>query len=104
MTIRNKLNSPRPSVAQIGAVTALENNKILLDSGATHSAIGDLSLFIDLKSASMKPSVSSSEQFDIGAIGRNKLNTKFGPIIVKDVLYCPAILGIVLSIGQLLDQ
>ncbi|MBW0501750.1 hypothetical protein O181_041465 [Austropuccinia psidii MF-1] len=104
MTIRKNINSPGPSVAQIGAVLALENNEILLDSGATHSVVGDLSLFIDLKSANMKPSVVSSEQFNVGAIGSIKFNTKFGPMIVKDVLYCHAIPGIVLSIGQLLDQ
>ncbi|MBW0536508.1 hypothetical protein O181_076223 [Austropuccinia psidii MF-1] len=104
MAIRAKVASPRLSVAQIGAVPALENNEILLDSGATHSVIGDLSLFIDLKSANMKLSVASSEQFDVGAIGSIKLNTKFGLMIVKNVLYCAAIPGIVLSIGQLLDQ
>ncbi|MBW0511508.1 hypothetical protein O181_051223 [Austropuccinia psidii MF-1] len=104
MTMRKKINSPGPSVAQIGAVPELENNKILLDSGATHSVVGDLSLFIDLKSANIKLSVASSEQFDVGAIGSIKLNTKFSPMIVKFVRYCPAIPGIVLSIGQLLDQ
>ncbi|MBW0559712.1 hypothetical protein O181_099427 [Austropuccinia psidii MF-1] len=104
LTVRKKINSPGPSVAQLGAVPELENNEILLDSGATHSVVGDLSLFTDLKPANMKLSVASSEQFDVGAIRSIKLNTKFGLMIVQDVLYCAAIPGIVLSIGQLLDQ
>ncbi|MBW0540614.1 hypothetical protein O181_080329 [Austropuccinia psidii MF-1] len=104
MMVGARITSPRPSVAQIGAVPVLENNEILLYSGATHSVVEDLYLFIDLKSANMKLSVSSSEQFDVGAVGSIKLNTKFGPMVIKDVLYCAAIPGIVLSIGQLLDQ
>ncbi|MBW0508827.1 hypothetical protein O181_048542 [Austropuccinia psidii MF-1] len=104
MTVRARITSPRPSVAQIGAVPALESNEVLLDSGATHSVVGDLSLFIDLKSTNMKLSVASSEQFDVGAVGNIKLNTNFGPMFIRNVLYCTAIPGIVLSIGQLLDQ
>ncbi|MBW0535088.1 hypothetical protein O181_074803 [Austropuccinia psidii MF-1] len=104
MAVRTRINSLRLSIAKIGAVPALENNEILLDSGATHSVVGDLSLFIDLKSTNMKLSVASSEKFDVGAIGSIKLITKFGPMIVENVLYCSAIPGVVLSIGQLLDQ
>ncbi|MBW0533155.1 hypothetical protein O181_072870 [Austropuccinia psidii MF-1] len=104
MSVRNKNTSPRPSIAPIGAVPALENNEMLLDSGATHSVVGDLSLFIDSKSTSMKLSVASSEQFDVGVIGSIKLNTMFGPMIVKNVLYCAKFPGIVLSIGQLINQ
>ncbi|MBW0583837.1 hypothetical protein O181_123552 [Austropuccinia psidii MF-1] len=37
MKVKDRINSPRPSIARIGAVPALENNEILLDSGATHS-------------------------------------------------------------------
>ncbi|MBW0572525.1 hypothetical protein O181_112240 [Austropuccinia psidii MF-1] len=98
MTVKNRINSPRPSIAQIGAVLALENNEILLDSGATHSVIGDLSLFINLKSTNMTLSVASSKQFDVGAVGSIKLDTKFGLMVAKNVLYCAAIPGIVLSI------
>ncbi|MBW0480725.1 hypothetical protein O181_020440 [Austropuccinia psidii MF-1] len=104
MTIRNKINYPRPSVAQIGAFPALQNNEILLDSGATQSVVGDLSLLIYLKSANMKLSVASSEQFDIGALRSIKLNTNFGQMVTKGVFYCAAIPVIVLSTGQLLDQ
>ncbi|MBW0487121.1 hypothetical protein O181_026836 [Austropuccinia psidii MF-1] len=75
--VKKRINSPRLSVAQIGAVPALENNEILLDSRATHSAVGDLSLFINLNPADIKLSVASSEPFDVGTIRSIKLNTKF---------------------------
>ncbi|MBW0559871.1 hypothetical protein O181_099586 [Austropuccinia psidii MF-1] len=104
MMVKNRINSPRPLVSWIGVVPELEKNEILLDSGATHSVIGDLSLFINLKSTNMKLSVTSSEQFDVGAIRSIKLNTKSGLMVVKNMLYCAAILGIVLSIGQLMNQ
>ncbi|MBW0580842.1 hypothetical protein O181_120557 [Austropuccinia psidii MF-1] len=104
MTVKNRINSSRPSIARIGAVLALENNEILLDSGATHSVVGDLSLFINLKSTNMTLSIASSKQFDVGAVGSIKLNTKFSSMVAKNVLYCAAIPGIVLSIGQLINQ
>ncbi|MBW0491418.1 hypothetical protein O181_031133 [Austropuccinia psidii MF-1] len=101
---RNMVNQSKSSVARIGMVLALENNEILLDSGATHSVVGDLSLFTDTRHTNMRLSVASSEQFNIDIIGRIKLKTKFGTLIVRNVLYCAAIPGIVLSIGQLLNQ
>ncbi|MBW0583158.1 hypothetical protein O181_122873, partial [Austropuccinia psidii MF-1] len=104
MKVKDRINSPRPSIARIRAVLALENNEILLDSGATHSVVGDVSLFTDLRTTDMRLSVASSKQFNVGAIGRMKLKTKFGTMMVDNVLYCSAIPGIVLSIGQLIEQ
>ncbi|MBW0472055.1 hypothetical protein O181_011770 [Austropuccinia psidii MF-1] len=101
---RNMVIQSKSSVARIGTVPALENNEILLDSGATNSVVGDLSLFSDTRHTNMRLSVASSEQFNIDIIGSIKLKTKFGTLVVRNVLYCAAIPGIVLSIGQLLTQ
>ncbi|MBW0590488.1 hypothetical protein O181_130203 [Austropuccinia psidii MF-1] len=52
----------------------------------------------------MKLSVASSGQLDIDIIGSIKLKTHFRTLIVRNVLYCEAIPGTVLLIGQLLTQ
>ncbi|MBW0535338.1 hypothetical protein O181_075053 [Austropuccinia psidii MF-1] len=92
------------NIASIGVVPLLENNEAFLDSGATHSVVGDISLFANVTPTDMKISVASSHQFNVDAIGNVPLNTAYGEILVKDVLYCKAIKRIVLSIGQLISQ
>ncbi|MBW0468093.1 hypothetical protein O181_007808 [Austropuccinia psidii MF-1] len=98
-------STPRHSnIASIGVVPSLENNEALLDSGATHSVVGDISLFANVKSTDMKLSVASSHQFNVDTIGDVRLNTIYGSILIKNVLYCKNITGIVLSIVQLISQ
>ncbi|MBW0514024.1 hypothetical protein O181_053739 [Austropuccinia psidii MF-1] len=91
-------------VASIGAIPTLENEEALLDSGETHSAVGDICLFTIITKADMNLLVSSSHRFPVDAIGDVTLMTLQGLLFVKDILLCKAIKGIVLSIGKLISQ
>ncbi|MBW0503131.1 hypothetical protein O181_042846 [Austropuccinia psidii MF-1] len=92
------------SVAEIGVVPMLEQNEVLLDSGATHSVVGDISLFTKFQRADMNLSVASQQSYPVVAIGQIVLKLENGSLIVDNVLYCKQIPGIVLSIGQLMCQ
>ncbi|MBW0491020.1 hypothetical protein O181_030735 [Austropuccinia psidii MF-1] len=94
----------KATVASIGAVPMLETKEALLDSGATHSVIGHISLFTSMKKANMHLLVASSHRFPADAIGNITLMTPQGCLFIKDMLLCKAIKGVVLSIGQLISQ
>ncbi|MBW0538074.1 hypothetical protein O181_077789 [Austropuccinia psidii MF-1] len=81
-----------------------ENTEALLDSGATHLVVGNISLLDNFWPADMNLSVASSHQFCVEGIGELRLNTPSGILHVQDVLYCKVIDGIILSIGQMLSQ
>ncbi|MBW0583484.1 hypothetical protein O181_123199 [Austropuccinia psidii MF-1] len=88
-----------PSVAQVGVVPTLENGEGLLDSGATHSVLGNISLFTQLLPANILLTVASQHCFNVDNIRTIQLNTSNGVLNLSNVLYCKAILGIVLSMG-----
>ncbi|MBW0562627.1 hypothetical protein O181_102342 [Austropuccinia psidii MF-1] len=92
------------TVAAIGSILLLENSEAMPDSGATHSVVGDVSLFTRLSPTNMILTVASRDKFHVGAIGDILLNTCNGPLLIKDVLYCKHIPGIVLSIGRFHSQ
>ncbi|MBW0533602.1 hypothetical protein O181_073317 [Austropuccinia psidii MF-1] len=81
-----------------------ENTEALLDSGATHSVVGNISLLDNLWPANINLSVASSHQFHVEGIGELRLNTPSGLLHIWDVLYCKVIDGIILSIGQMISQ
>ncbi|MBW0540546.1 hypothetical protein O181_080261 [Austropuccinia psidii MF-1] len=91
-------------VAEIGVAPMLEQNEVLLDLGATHSVVGDISLFTKLQHADMNLSVASQQSYPVVAISQIVLKLENGSLIVDNVLYCKQIPGIVLSIGQLMCQ
>ncbi|MBW0509846.1 hypothetical protein O181_049561 [Austropuccinia psidii MF-1] len=101
---RTKLNQKSASIAEIGVVPALEQNEASLDSGATHSVVGNLSLFSHLWDADMTLSVASRKMYPVVTIGQIILKTKTGTLIVDGRLYCKHIPGMALSIGHLLKQ
>ncbi|MBW0500251.1 hypothetical protein O181_039966 [Austropuccinia psidii MF-1] len=101
---RGQSSQQSPHVAAIGVIPVFENSKALLDSGATHSVVGDLSLLVNIRPADMSLSVASSHRFWVENIGELRLMTPFGPLHVKDVLHCRAINDVVLSIGHLISQ
>ena len=68
------------NVASMGVVP-------LLDSGATHSVLGELSLFTSLTANDMVLSVASSESFKVNGIGTIILDTPHGPLRLNNVLY-----------------
>ncbi|MBW0542144.1 hypothetical protein O181_081859 [Austropuccinia psidii MF-1] len=94
----------KANVASIGAVPAMEYNEALLDSGATHSVVGDASLFTALQKTNMTLSVASSHQFPVDYISNIALKTCEGTLTIKNVLLCDAIKGAVLSIEQMISQ
>ncbi|MBW0540455.1 hypothetical protein O181_080170 [Austropuccinia psidii MF-1] len=56
-------------------VPALEYDKAFLDSGATHSVVGDTSLFTALRRTNIALLIASSHQFQVDYIGNIFLNT-----------------------------
>ncbi|MBW0501193.1 hypothetical protein O181_040908 [Austropuccinia psidii MF-1] len=73
-----KARHKRANVAGIGVVSTLEASEALLDSGATHSVVGNILLFTSLTSTDMTLSVASSKSFQVNAIGTVGFYTSCG--------------------------
>ncbi|MBW0584554.1 hypothetical protein O181_124269, partial [Austropuccinia psidii MF-1] len=101
---RNRSRQSSATIASMGIVPTLEEDDALLDSGATHSVVGNISLFTSLKSTDMVLSVASSHSFKVNGIGEIQLNTPNGTIKIRNVLYCKHISGTILSLGHLLNE
>ncbi|MBW0542700.1 hypothetical protein O181_082415, partial [Austropuccinia psidii MF-1] len=101
---RTKAKHQRPNITGMGVVSTLEAGEALIDSGATHSVVGNLSLFTSLAPIDMTLSVASSESFEVDAIGTILLHTSGGPLRLNNVLYCRHIPGVILSLGHLLKE
>ncbi|MBW0523568.1 hypothetical protein O181_063283 [Austropuccinia psidii MF-1] len=91
-------------IASIGAIPAMECDEALLDSGVTHSVVGDISPFSTMQEANITLLVASSHQFMVDTIGDITLTTLQGQFTIKNVILCPEITGVVLSIGQMISQ
>ncbi|MBW0534653.1 hypothetical protein O181_074368 [Austropuccinia psidii MF-1] len=94
----------RVDVASIGAIPALEYGEALLDSGATHSVVGDVSLFTTMQKTNITLLVASSHKFMVETIREITLTTRQGILTLQNVLFCPAITGVILSISQMVSQ
>ncbi|MBW0490659.1 hypothetical protein O181_030374 [Austropuccinia psidii MF-1] len=101
---RNKAPHQQANVAGIGIVSALEGGNALLDSGATHSVVGNILLFTSLTPTDMTLSVASSKSYKVDAIGTIVLNTPTGKLEINNVLYCRSIPGVIISLGHLLKE
>ncbi|MBW0478111.1 hypothetical protein O181_017826 [Austropuccinia psidii MF-1] len=101
---RNQFKECAANVAGFDATPSIETIEALLDSGATHSVVGNISLFTYLLTTNMTLSVASNDKFTIVGIGRINLNIGNSFLEVDDVLYCKDIPGIILSIGKLIAQ
>ncbi|MBW0490169.1 hypothetical protein O181_029884 [Austropuccinia psidii MF-1] len=104
MKLRTHPTENRTSIASLDTGPSIESLEALLDSGATHSVVGDLSLFSDIKPANMSLSVASKQKLPVVGIGQIRLKIGGSTLIIKHVLYCKGIPGIILSIGQMLTQ
>ncbi|MBW0468083.1 hypothetical protein O181_007798 [Austropuccinia psidii MF-1] len=92
------------SVAGFDAGPLLESLEALLNSGATHSVVGDISLFTHMTTTNMSLSVSSNQKLPVVGIGQIRLRIGDGFLTINNVLYCKEIPGIILSISQMLGQ
>ncbi|MBW0517033.1 hypothetical protein O181_056748 [Austropuccinia psidii MF-1] len=101
---RNWYHQPTATLASMGIVPTLEGDDALLDLGAKHLVVGNISLFTSLKPTDMVLSVASSHSFQVNGIGEIKLRTTEGFLTVKNVLYCKHILGTILLLGHLLNE
>ncbi|MBW0478944.1 hypothetical protein O181_018659 [Austropuccinia psidii MF-1] len=88
----------------MGVVPILENDEALINSGATHSVVGNLLLFTSWEPTDMRLSVASSESFKVNATGSIALKTPYGLFQLNNVLYCSDIPGVILSLGHLLRE
>ncbi|MBW0483645.1 hypothetical protein O181_023360 [Austropuccinia psidii MF-1] len=57
------------NVASFDTSPSIESLKALLDSGATHSVVGDISLFTSMSPTNMNLSVASNHKFMVVGIG-----------------------------------
>ncbi|MBW0549491.1 hypothetical protein O181_089206, partial [Austropuccinia psidii MF-1] len=101
---RNRSRQSSATIASMGIVPTLEEDDALLDSGATHLVVGNISLFTSLKSTDMVLSIASSHLFKVNGIGKIQLNTPNGTIKINNVLYCKHISGTISSLGHLLNE
>ncbi|MBW0538412.1 hypothetical protein O181_078127 [Austropuccinia psidii MF-1] len=62
-------NTPsNASIASYDAGPSLESLEALLDSGATHSIVGDISLFTNMMQTDMTLSIASNQKFRVAGI------------------------------------
>ncbi|MBW0461669.1 hypothetical protein O181_001384 [Austropuccinia psidii MF-1] len=101
---RNQFREHAANVAGFDATPSIETIEALLDSGATHSVVGNISLFTYILTTNMTLSVASNDKFAVVGIGRISLKIGKSFLEVDDVLYCKEIPGIILSIGKLIAQ
>ncbi|MBW0494317.1 hypothetical protein O181_034032 [Austropuccinia psidii MF-1] len=102
--VKNKSRRQQVNVAGMGVVPTLDNDEALIDSGATHSVVGNLSLFTSWEQTDMRLSVTSLESFKVNAIGSISLSTPYGPLQLDNVLYFGDIPGVIFSLGHLLEE
>ncbi|MBW0537090.1 hypothetical protein O181_076805 [Austropuccinia psidii MF-1] len=103
--IRARANKARSKSQQQNAnVASIEAAPALLDSGETHSVVGNISLFTSLVKTDMTLLVASSQSFDVDAVGKIKLKTQDGILEIDGVLYFKDIPGVVLSLGHLIQE
>ncbi|MBW0551235.1 hypothetical protein O181_090950 [Austropuccinia psidii MF-1] len=99
-----KVQQQPANIASMGVVPLLEDHEALLDSGATHLVVGNVSLFTSLETTDMILSVASSESFEVNGIGTVVLKTPHGSFWLNNVSYCRNIPGVILSLGHLLKE
>ncbi|MBW0510654.1 hypothetical protein O181_050369 [Austropuccinia psidii MF-1] len=102
--VKNKSHRKQVNVAGMGVVLTLENDEALIYSGSTHSVVGNLLLFTSWEQTDMRLSVASLESFKVNAIGSIALSTPYGPLRLDNVLYCGDIPGVILPLGNLLQE
>ncbi|MBW0535198.1 hypothetical protein O181_074913 [Austropuccinia psidii MF-1] len=104
ISTRNKSRSSGANVASLGAVPLLEDTEGPIDSGATHSVVGNLSFFKSMTLTDMTLSVASYESYAVDGIGDIELVTPVGTLRLSGLLYCKKIPGVVLSLGHMINQ
>ncbi|MBW0510617.1 hypothetical protein O181_050332 [Austropuccinia psidii MF-1] len=77
---------------------------VLLDSGATHHVTGDKSLFISYRKVNLMLSVVSAREHQVEGKGTICLACPSGDLLLKEVLHCPDIPGIVISVGKFMKN
>ncbi|MBW0554503.1 hypothetical protein O181_094218 [Austropuccinia psidii MF-1] len=93
---KNQHCQPIATVARMGIVPTLEEDDGLLDLGATHLVVGNISLFTSLKPTDMVLSVALSHSFKVNGIGEIRMNTAYGSVKIRNFLYCKHISGAIL--------
>ncbi|MBW0482939.1 hypothetical protein O181_022654 [Austropuccinia psidii MF-1] len=75
---------------------------VLLDSGATHHVLGDITLFSNIKRINITLSVSSAKKHLVKGKGKICLECPSGDITLREALCCFPIPGTVISLGNFL--
>ncbi|MBW0488570.1 hypothetical protein O181_028285 [Austropuccinia psidii MF-1] len=77
---------------------------VLLDSGATHHVLGDLSLFTNITKINLTLSVASAKKHPVEGKGLICLVCPSGNLLLTEALYCPDIPGTVISLGKFMKN
>ncbi|MBW0550007.1 hypothetical protein O181_089722 [Austropuccinia psidii MF-1] len=85
-------------------VAAVEDMKVfaelvLLDSGANHHVTSNRSLFSDLQPINISLSVATAVKYPVVRVGTASFGVEGGNLVLRRTLYCPSIMGTVLSLG-----
>ncbi|MBW0508390.1 hypothetical protein O181_048105 [Austropuccinia psidii MF-1] len=90
----------------VSAIESIPENKslVLLDSGATHHVTGDKNLFVSYCKINLMLSVASARQHQVEGKGTIRLAFPSGDLLLKEVLHCPDIPGIVISVGKFMKN
>ncbi|MBW0471448.1 hypothetical protein O181_011163 [Austropuccinia psidii MF-1] len=114
-SLRKLTTFSHPSIAEVeveeedlfvAAIESIPENKllVLLDSGATHHVTGDKNLFVSYRKINLTLSVASARQHQVEGKGTSCLACPSGDLLLKEVLHCPDIPGIVISVGKFMKN
>ncbi|MBW0461393.1 hypothetical protein O181_001108 [Austropuccinia psidii MF-1] len=92
-----------PFIASVQEASGAEM-LVLLDSGATHHIANSIHLFSDYRKVDMSLSVASAKHHLVIGKGTINLGCQSGKLQLTEVLHCPAIPGIVISLGKFMKN
>jgi hypothetical protein len=97
----NVLSGRLFSSGELASVTATPDNPddLLCDTGATNHVTSHRSFFINLRPANVKLRVASQDRISVDGVGDAIIPTRYGNLLLRDVLLVPRICGTVISVG-----
>ncbi|MBW0499378.1 hypothetical protein O181_039093 [Austropuccinia psidii MF-1] len=98
-----EVEEEEPFIASIQD-TPENDSLVLVDSGATHHVLGDLSLFTNITKINLTLSIASEKKHHIEGKGLICLECPSGSMFLTEALYCPDIPATVISLGKFMKN
>ncbi|KAI7961043.1 hypothetical protein MJO28_001532 [Puccinia striiformis f. sp. tritici] len=95
------LSSQLVKTGNVASISAdpMTSDDALVDSGASHHVTSNCALFLSIRPIELKLRVASKDEFCVDGVGDVSLQTPFGTLYLRNVLYCKRIAGTVISLG-----